>query len=212
MAKEWEGAIQDNVSWIQIVTWNDWVEKSYVAPFGSVEETKIWGGKDEGFGPVNYSHVAYLDASRYYIDWFKTGIQPTIVEDKLFYFYRPEPKAATNQQFSPSEVAQGIQDIQGANTLQDKVFVTSFLTAPAKLTIYSGEKSQTFDLPMGVQHTETPYEFGQQRFVLKRNSEVLIDKLGEFEVKDREGISRYNYFAGSAEVTQALYRTHLGSS
>lgn len=199
MAQEWEGAIRDHATWVQIVTWNDWVEKTYVAPFGSIAQTKIWEGTDDGFGPVNYSHVAYLDASRYYIDWFKTGVQPPITKDRLFYFYRPEPKSAVGQHLTRSEIERGVQNIQGVVALQDKLFVTTFLTAPAKLTIYSGRKVQTFDLPTGIQHLDTPYELGQQRFVLQRDGKVLIDKVGEFEVKDRAGISRYNYFAGSAE-------------
>lgn len=199
MAQEWEGAIRDNATWVQIVTWNDWVEKSYVAPFGTIAETKIWGGTDDGFGPVNYSHVAYLDASRYYIDWFKTGVQPTITDDQLFYFYRPEPKSAAGQHLTRSEIERGIQNIQGAITLQDKLFVTTFLTAPARLTIYSGKKMQAFNLSVGIQHIDMPYELGQQRFVLQRDGKVLIDKVSEFEIKDRAGISQYNYFAGNAE-------------
>ncbi len=32
MAAEWEAAIASDASWVQIVTWNDWAESTYVAP------------------------------------------------------------------------------------------------------------------------------------------------------------------------------------
>ena len=60
MAKEWEAAIRDGVTWIELVTWNDWNESSYLAPFGEPQDTSLWKGH---FGPKLLSHVAYLDAS-----------------------------------------------------------------------------------------------------------------------------------------------------
>lgn len=198
MAQEWEGAIRDGADWIEITTWNDWNEKTYVAPFGPPGETKIGGGTDDGYGPINYAHTAYLDASRYYIDWFKTGRQPKITQDRLFYFYRTEPKSAAGKQFSASEVQKGVKAISGVEGLADSVFVTCFLAKPAKLTIHSGAAVHTFVLPAGVHHVETPFAPGAQRFTLTRNGHVVKEKTGEHEVSDRQGETRYNYLAGEA--------------
>ncbi len=63
-AKQFVGAIEDNATWIEIVTWNDWGEASYVAPYGDPADTKLW----DGHWGTMLSHVAYLDAMRYYID------------------------------------------------------------------------------------------------------------------------------------------------
>jgi len=198
MAQEWEGAIRDGADWIEITTWNDWNEKTYVAPFGPPGETKMGGGTDDGYGPINYAHVAYLDASRYYIDWFKTGRPPRIQRDRLFYFYRPEPKSAAGKQFSASEVQKGVKSISGVEGLADSVFVTCFLAKPAKLMIHSGATARTFVLPAGVHHVETPFALGAQRFTLTRNGHVVKEKTGEHEIADRHGETRYNYFAGEA--------------
>ena len=36
MATEWEAAIESGATWVQIVTWNDWAESTYVAPIEPV--------------------------------------------------------------------------------------------------------------------------------------------------------------------------------
>ncbi len=198
MAQEWEGAIRDGADWVEITTWNDWAEKTYVAPFGPPRVTKIGDGNDPGYGPINYAHVAYLDASRYYIDWFKTGRQPRITQDRLFYFYRTEPKAASGKQFASKEAERGLKAISGADGLEDSVFVTCFLTKPARLTIHSGGTAHTFVVPAGVQHVSVPFALGAQRFTLTRSGHVVKEKTGEHEIADRQGETRYNYFAGEA--------------
>jgi glucan endo-1,3-alpha-glucosidase len=198
MAQEWEAAIRDGADWIEITTWNNWQEKTYVASFGPSAETKIWDGGNDGYGRINYSHVAYLTASRYYIDWFKTGHPPKMVEDRLFYFYRTEPKSATGKQFFPNEMKAGMKSISGVETLKHSVFATCFLTRPALLTIHSGDTVATFVMPAGVHHVSTPFALGTQRFTLSRSGHVLKDKTGEHMITDRQGETRYNYFAGEA--------------
>jgi hypothetical protein len=127
------------------------------------------------------SHVAYLDASRYYIEWFKTGMPPAISADNLFYFYRLHP-ATLPITVNPADEAAGHGRPIGADALRDHLFVTAFLTAPAQLTLHSGAASKTFDLPAGVQHVSMPFEPGIQRFVLQRDGLPVFDKTGEHEI------------------------------
>ncbi len=194
MAQEWEGAIRAGATWVELVTWNDWNESSYLAPFGPAEATSLWNGH---FGPKMLSHVAYLEASRYYIDWFKLGFPPPITEDKLFYFYRLHPKSLPVT-VNAADQAKGTGRPGGADALLDNVFVTLFLTQPAQLTIHSGERHESFELAAGVHHVSTPFAPGPQRFVLRREGQVVIEKLGEHEISATDGSSRFNYFAGSA--------------
>jgi hypothetical protein len=189
MAQEWESAIQGNATWVEIVTWNDWGECSYVAPFGPPEKTELWQGH---WGPM-LSHTAYLDASRYYISWFKTGSPPPITRDEVYYCYRLHPKAVEGH-VKPGEEKLGRPG--GADGLKDSVFVTCFLTAPAQLSIHSGDTIARFDLPAGVQHLETPFALGAQRFVLQRGGKTLADKTGEHAISN-DAWSNFNTFAGS---------------
>ncbi|MDN7184010.1 glycoside hydrolase family 71 protein [Caballeronia sp. SEWSISQ10-4 2] len=97
MATEWEAAIASGATWVQIVTWNDWAESTYVAPIepdGGTGRAHVY---DDRLGDL-LSHTAYLDASEYYIQWFKSGSKPAITRDRLFYFYRLNPLGQERQQ------------------------------------------------------------------------------------------------------------------
>lgn len=94
LAQQWEGAIRDQATWVEMVTWNDWGEASYVAPFGPSSETKFWNNH---WGPM-LAHAAFLDTSRYFIAWYKNSTPPKITEGALYYFYRLHPKSAARPQ------------------------------------------------------------------------------------------------------------------
>ncbi len=190
MAQEWEAAIRHQATWVEIVTWNDWGEASYVAPFGRPQDTELWGGH---WGR-ELAHTAYLDASRYYIDWFKAGAPPALTRDEVYYFYRLHPKALAGR-VKPGEEALGRPG--GADALHDSVFVTCFLQAPAQLTIHSGATAGAFSLAAGVQHVEMPFALGAQQFVLERQGATVLDKVGEHEITN-DTWSDFNVFGGSA--------------
>ena len=193
LAQQWEGAIRDKATWVEIVTWNDWGEASYVAPFGAPAETRHWNNH---WGPM-LSHAACLGASRYYIDWYKTGRRPKIKKDALYYFYRVHPKSLPGLRKPGAPGGEkGLPG--GADKLADNVSVTLFLTAPAQLTIQSGDTQKTLAVTAGVQHVSVPFAPGAQRFVLKRSEETLIDKTGEHEISATDAWGNFNAFAGEA--------------
>lgn len=182
MAQEWEAAIRDNATWVEIVTWNDWGESSYISPFDTPQSPRL-------------SHAAWLEASRHYIAWYKTGTRPKIAEDAIYYFYRLHSKNI------PGIKTPGEPPVfpRGADKLEDSIFVSAFLTAPARLTIRSGETEKNFDLPAGVNHVSTPFAPGRPRFVLARDAKTLIAKTGEEEISATEPRGNFNYFSGSAK-------------
>ncbi len=190
MAQEWEAAIAHRATWVEIVTWNDWGEASYICPFGAPQQTDLWG---DHWGK-QLSHTGFLDAMRYYSDWYHRGTPPPIARDQLHYAYRLHPKSVPGR-VKPGEAALGMPS--RAEALVDNIFVMCLLTSPAQLTIHSGDKAQTFDLPAGVQHLEMPFALGPQRFVLERHGKAVLDKTGEHEIT-ADGWSNFNVFAGSA--------------
>ncbi len=193
-AQQWEGAIRDKATWVEIVTWNDWGEASYVAPFGAPFQTRHW---NNNWGPM-LSHAAFLDASRYFIEWFKRGTPPKIVEDAVYYFYRTHPKAVAGL-VKPGDPEKKTALPGGSDKLTDEVFATLFLTAPARLTIHSGDTQKSFDRAAGVCHVSMPFAPGQQRFVLTRSNETVIDKTGEQEISAADAWGNFNVFAGEAK-------------
>lgn len=184
MASQWLAAIESDANWVEITTWNDFSEGSYVEPFGLPKKNEVWRGN---WGDV-LSHSGYLDASKYYIRWFKTGVPPAISDDELHYFYRLHPKTLKGKEDRP----------KNAEKLDDSIFVTAFLKEPAHLSIECGGIANEFDLPAGVNHVTAPLLIGQPSFKLVRDGRVLISKEGEYSISSENTWSSFNYFSGSA--------------
>ncbi|MCC7494788.1 MAG: hypothetical protein IT204_20705 [Fimbriimonadaceae bacterium] len=191
LAQQWETAIAVDATWVELVTWNDWGEASYVAPFGGPADTALWNGH---WGEL-LSHVGYLDGMRYWIDWFKSGQPPAITADRLFYCYRPHLRSAAGRRTpaDPTPARPG-----GADQLADSVFLTAFLTAPAQLRVQLGEQATTFDLPAGVQHREVTLTAGTPRFELWRGPQQLWSKVAEHAVRSDSAFGNFNTFCGQA--------------
>lgn len=191
MMKQWINAIEVGADWVQIVTWNDWSEASYVVPFGPVNKTDF----RDGYWGKLLSHEAYLGASEYFIQWYKSGVKPDILEDKVFYFYR----------LSSREVPwRG--DVLGtpkgypsnSRTLQDLLYCTAFLREAATLLVDLGGDVTTFELDAGVHNISVDMRSGYPRFGLVRNGSLIIDKFGEMEIDPDDNWANFNYFSGVA--------------
>ncbi|SDI96875.1 Glycosyl hydrolase family 71 [Paraburkholderia steynii] len=190
MATEWLSAIHSNTDWVQIVTWNDWAESTYVAPISSNTRAQVYNPR---FGAL-LNHRAYLDASRYFIEWFKSGAAPEINQDKFYYFYRLHPVG----------VGVGIGASFGSviaprshTRLTEKVHVTLFLTGPATLAIGQGNTCTVHDLPAGVSEVTAPSMPGVPRFTLTRNGSTIAEKKGEEPIRKDDFSGAFNYFSGS---------------
>jgi len=201
MARQWEGAIRDDANWVEILTWNDWGECSYIAPFGEPTFTNLYRGH---WGAV-MPHIGFCKATRYYADWFKTGKPPTLEEETICYTYRLHPKHLEHPRKNPRTKLDEVARPGHADRLREDVFATVFLAEDAKLTIHSGATHKDFSLTAGVSHVSMPFQPGPQRFVLTRNNEVLIDKVGEFEISATDTSSNFNVFSGAASVPRRKF-------
>ena len=200
MATEWEAAIASGATWVQIVTWNDWAESTYVAPIepvapiGSTGRAHVY---DDRFGDL-LSHTAYLDASEYYIRWFKSDSKPAITRDRLFYFYRLNPLGRERR------LGLGAHDAstppRAQEPLSSQIHVSVFLTAPAMLVVTLAGSAMRFDVAAGVTHVSSNARAGTSRFVLQRHGETIIDKAGEQAITDDDFSGAYNYFSASADA------------
>ncbi len=163
---QWQGAINDGADWISLVIWNDYNEDSALMPgrwpFGS---ERYLFSRDE----------SYLDATAYASAWFKTGQRPEITQDKVFVTYRNRSlwlrKAWDGKKWVdvclnfPAKSG-GFDQIHDDNA--DLVYIDTFLTAPASLTVRLGGKAQKFELPAGVGHASVPLVPGTPRLTLER--------------------------------------------
>uniref|UniRef100_A0A0D6QSA5 Uncharacterized protein n=1 Tax=Araucaria cunninghamii TaxID=56994 RepID=A0A0D6QSA5_ARACU len=163
---KWKKLIEFKTPFLQIVTWNDWVESHYVGP-----TTLSRGAADAGVDYViGFPHVAFLELGEHYIKWYKTGNEPAVTEDSLYMFYYTQSKNLG-------------AECSGSANLTDKLYVTAMVTESATLELTSGGTSQTFTITdKGISTWSIDFQQGQQAAVLKRGDAVVTTLTGSKQI------------------------------
>ena len=168
MRSLWMQTIQTtHPDWVEIITWNDFVEGTYVSPID--DPAKYPGANDLGasIAPTDtqrffHSHRGATDLLAYFIAWYKTDQQPTLHNDTIYWAYRTV--LSTDHQ----------PPIQLYGPVADTLYVTANLTAPADLTVAIGPIALTITLSAGSNDLQLPLPPGPApRFTLTRNHTVL---------------------------------------
>lgn len=175
---QWKSIMRERPDWVEIVTWNDFNE-SYVCPVAAP------GQSIPSYLKSRHSHAGYLELSRYYVEWYKTGRQPPL-RDALFWFYRVHPKGAVAAEDRPVRALYG--------EVADVLYVTAMMTAPAELHVTSGGTTSVRPLAAGIRHLRIPFSCGAQHFAVYRGGKEMIAGDGE-PIADH--IRRYDFFPAS---------------
>lgn len=174
MRKMWMDAI--NVShpdWVEIISWNDFIEGSYVSPIDDPNKYEFANFLDSSGVPnktVGYfhNHSGAAALLPYFIQWYKTGIRPQIKRDSIYWFYRTQP-----MNFDAGKPA--VSGLKRYGPIDDVIYVTVNLTAPASLTVASGERVSTVNLPAGSTDVSAPFLVGATpSFKLSRSGTTII--------------------------------------
>jgi glucan endo-1,3-alpha-glucosidase len=185
---QWQSIITNQPDWVEITTWNDFNESTYISPVinpGQYEQqVQI---------PARYCHSGFLNLSQPYITWYKTGQQPALTNDELFYSYRIHSTNLVASDTNDTPVTTFFGDIA------DVIYNTVFLTAPAQLEILSGTNSVTKTLGAGLQQLRTPFAPGAQTFILLRSGVQVLSAEGPPILSQ---IQRYDYFPASGLACQ----------
>jgi glucan endo-1,3-alpha-glucosidase len=182
-AIQWQAIIANQPDWVEIVTWNDFNESSYSSPVDNPEQYE-----PQLTTPHRYSHAGYLELAKHYIAWYKTGKEPAINQDVLFYFYRIHSTHAVALDTNDIPVAALAGDVA------DVIYNTVFLIAPAQLEINSGGKWSTNMLTSGIQLLRTSFEPGVQKFTIYRNGIPVLSVQGPPILSQ---ITNYDFFPAS---------------
>ncbi|KAJ5300203.1 hypothetical protein N7508_007446 [Penicillium antarcticum] len=131
-------------------------------------------------------------------------------EEKLIYWYRPTPKStdcnATDTTIRSADnggdsFLAACSRPDGANTMQDSVFVVTQLKQPALVAVTSGMNIQTFHAPAGIRAWTVPMSVGAQSFHVERNGK-MVDELSGTSLRDIVdncicGIYNFNAYVGT---------------
>ncbi len=185
----WKGAINDGADWISIVIWNDYNEDSALMPMR-------WPAGSERY--LFSRDESFLYATSFGSAWFKSGMQPAITQDCFFVTYRNRSKwqrqAWDGKQWVDVCLVNPGRFDQIHDDVEDLVYVDSFLTAPASMSVRLNGKDQVFELQSGVGHAELPLQPGTPRLKLERGGKVLADVLARRQIIDKP--NERNSFVG----------------
>jgi len=180
---QWTSIITNQPDWVEICTWNDFNESTYISP---VDDPGTYFANIQT--PRRYCHSGYLELAKHFISWYKTGSEPATTRDALYYFYRTHPQAAVASNASDPPVTGRLGDVQ------DVIYTTVFLTAPAQLEIQSGAASTTNLLAAGMTHLRTPFAPGSQTMTLRRSGNAVLSAQGPDVMSS---IQVYDFFPAS---------------
>ena len=168
---KWMHLLKLKPDFIEIVTWNDWGEASYIGPANPAKEDE-----DSGCYWSYYDHSAFLKMTKYFTKAFHAGETSVTVdktEEDVFMFYRTQP-ALTNG------VDKTLPVPEYASYMHDDVFVVSFLNEPASISLTSGDNSpSTYTAPAGVSKNALTFALGNQTLCAEREGgSFSVNKTG----------------------------------
>jgi glucan endo-1,3-alpha-glucosidase len=193
MRNLWMSAIEvSHPEWVEIITWNDFIEGTYVSPID--DPTKYERANDLGASQAPttpgffHTHRGATELLAFFINWYKTGKQPAITNDSVYWAYRTQlaPK---------SESDTGNMKIYGP--VEDAVYITANLTAPAVLRVYFGKEFTSVPLPAGSTDWKVPMIAGYvPHFLLTRETKPLAEASGEDTISPSGTYHDFYYSTG----------------
>jgi len=203
----WQQVLDVEPQIVQIVSWNDYAESHYIGP---IFEAGVPDGSDTNAHPYvdGMAHDNWLDLLPHYIGRFKAGGDvPQVETEKLQYWYRLTPAAAgSSDGVTGGPCTDGSTKCYDPNTIvQDKVFVTALVNAPATVSIQIGNNSpKTFQATSaGANHFSQPFngQTGNVTFQIVRNKKVSVEGTGEaILASPQDGVTNYNAWVGGASA------------
>lgn len=187
---------------VQIVTWNDYAESTYIQPTRLPLE-KINGIKSQ-------PHLGYYELLKYYISWYKTGKKPKITKDGIFFFYRIHSNDAVATNDSSACSRGPIQKSQKWGFIQDVIYITTALTEAAELQVISGGETKTYNVSEGINTIDVPFKNGTQNFVLIRDSKKILQAKGT-NIEKNPAVYNFNVYSGYAIASGHTSETWLPS-
>ncbi|KAJ7508871.1 glycosyl hydrolase family 71-domain-containing protein [Mycena galericulata] len=193
-------AMRSQLTFVEMVTWNDFGESDYFGPVRVDQPAgTTWA---DGF-----PHSAWFDMSAYYIQAFKTGVYPPITQDVIYYWARPHPAAAIVS-------GDGAQPDNWSWT-QDYLWVSAFCTSTCAITLKSGTGSPTTfsNQPAGVNKLKIPLAPGQITVSMSRNGQTVISKTDpDYLFVTNPTKYNFNAFVGAASTTTTTTTTSTTTS
>ncbi|MDP9417051.1 MAG: DNRLRE domain-containing protein, partial [Actinomycetota bacterium] len=185
----WKIARDSRSEWVQLPTWNDYVEGTQFAPSAKHGWT-------------------FLDINAYYLTWYKTRVQPTIVRDTVYVTHRTQPHAA-----KPTFAQTKLMALRGGSPARDTVEALTFLKAAGSVTITVGSKTHTCAVDAGVDTCTVPLSPGTVAAKVVRNGTTVASVTSPHKVTSTPYVQDLQYVgASSGRTPGAVVATPTGTA
>jgi hypothetical protein len=172
---------------VEIVTWNDYSESTFVQP------TRIPLTKTAGIPSL--PHLGYYELLKYYVSWYKSKIKPTIIKDGLFFFHRIHPNNSVASDKTSGCSLGATPANQKWGNVQDRIYVTTALTASAELVVKTGASVHRLPLSAGLHTVDVPFEAGRPTYELWRAGDKILSLTGD-QIVETPDIYNFNVTSG----------------
>lgn len=182
-----------NGDYVLLTIWNDFGEDNSFSR--KTEPISFYRNPDI----PSWTHRGFFEFSRYQIRQFRK-LKPEN-RDWVYWAYRQHP----NDLPAPpgDECDEYASTIRITGDIQDTIYLTTVLSAPAELRVKLGATSTTFLQPAGVSHVRVPWESnrGTPKLSLVRDGVTLMGRWGKLKITDAplgndgEGTRNFNHYA-----------------
>ncbi len=149
-------------------------------------------------------HNGFLELSKPFIAAYKnkdTSVNKYISKDQIIYWYRRNLRtlncdATDTTSGRPANNGSGNYFMgrpDGWETMDDDVYVVTFLTQPGTITVTSGGQVFTQQVPAGANLVTVPMGVGQQKFTLSRNGQVVLQDTSLMDISNVCPCGLYNF-------------------
>lgn len=187
-ATRWEQliAMRGTVKSLEILTWNDYGESSYIGPIAGAlpAGSEVWV---DGF-----DHEAINVLTKYYATAFKTGSYPTITSDSIVMWQRPHSKDAI-------ATGDSVGRPTGWDWTDDVLWAVVLTTGPATVTLTSGSNTETFSVEGGLTKLKIDSSAGKMSGSIVRDGTTVASYTSSGSVyTDSPTTYNFNYYLGGS--------------
>ena len=176
---------------VELTTWNDYLEGSYFGgPYKRAQLPGTYAGN-------SFSHDAFRKLGKFYIEWYESGVQPSISRDVIAIAHRPSRGNATAVSGTLDSV--GLPRQSGYAVDNDMLYAVVLLKAPGQVRLVSGATTRTFSEPAGVSEVSMPFAAGTQKIELVRKAVTQLSATSAVKVTFSP-VSLFNYNVATADA------------
>jgi len=176
----WMQAIQWQAPYVHVITWNDYTEATEIEPSSRTQ-------------------FLYYDLSAFFINWYKTGRQPAVQRDAIYYSHRGQ----IFEPLKPPQPGDYPLRLLGLTPIQNRVEMLTMLTAPATITIEIGGQQCSQNAPAGLAILECPASPGRPLFRITRGPSIVAELRSDWEISTHPERADPLYFGGSSTRSHA---------